>query len=77
MAETPNQAPRVVNVRTNGHAEDVPYVEGMTVQAAVRATNMRTRWTTKYFVNGTKTRSSHVVQSGDKVTLAPRARNGQ
>ena len=67
----------MVNVRTNGDAHDVPHVESMTVQAAVRAAGMRTRWSTKYFVNGEIVRSSRVLQPGDRVTLAPRARNGQ
>ncbi|TSC68933.1 MAG: hypothetical protein G01um101466_257 [Parcubacteria group bacterium Gr01-1014_66] len=76
MAETPKETPRVVNVRTNGHAEDVPYADGMTVQAAVQAAHVRTGWTTKYFVNNASVRSHHVLQAGDKVTLAPRAKNG-
>ena len=77
MAELPSvsNAP-MVNVRTNGDAHDVPHVEGMTVQAAVQAAGMRTRWGTKYFVNGQNVRSSHVLQPGDRVTLAPRAKNG-
>lgn len=76
MAEPTSNVPPVVNVRTNGHVEDVPYVGGMTVQAAVQATRIKTGWTTKYFVNGTSVRSSHILQAGDKVTLAPRAKNG-
>lgn len=76
MAET-SQAPTMVTVRTNGHVENVPHAEGMTARSAAQAANVRVRWTTKYFVNETHVRGSHLVQPGDKVTLAPRARNGR
>ena len=76
MAET-SQAPTMVTVRTNGHVENVSHAEGMTARSAAQAANARVGWTTKYFVNETHVRGSHVVQPGDKVTLAPRAKNGR
>ena len=74
MAET-SQA-FMVTVRTNGHVENVSHAQGMTARSAAQAANARVRWTTKYFVNETHVRGSHLVQPGDKVTLAPRAKNG-
>ncbi len=79
MAEAQKVSPQPrpeVSVRTNGSASPVGYVEGMTVQQAVVTAGMKTGWTTKYFVNGVKVRSSHVLHIGDSVTLAPRIRNG-
>lgn len=75
--EQANPQPRPqVSVRTNGDVNSVGYIEGMTAAAAVQAAGMRTGWTTKYFVNGLKVRSYHVLQAGDSVTLSPRIKNG-
>ena len=65
-----------ITVKTNGDRKYFPFQRGMTVETAVKAAGLKTRWRTKYFVNQKEVRSSEVLKDGDEVTVVPRKGNG-
>lgn len=50
--------------------------EGMTVQAALRAANIKVPWSAKLFVNDEVAAASTIVKADDVITVSPRPSNG-
>ena len=73
QTETTNQT---VTVRSNGTKKEVLWVSGMTVQQAIDTAHIRTKWNSKYFVDGQRTRGYQLVQPGQVITISPPIRNG-
>ena len=65
-----------VRITSNGTEKSVSYMENMTVAEAAQKAETRIPFRSKLFVNDQPAERSSILQPGDIVTIAPRARNG-
>ncbi|OGZ45954.1 MAG: hypothetical protein A3J54_03045 [Candidatus Ryanbacteria bacterium RIFCSPHIGHO2_02_FULL_45_13b] len=66
----------VVTVRSNGAKREVSWTDGMTVQQAITASGIRTKWTSKYYLDGQRVRGYQQVAVGGVITISPPIKNG-
>ena len=73
---TPEKATPSVRIISNGTEKSVSYMENMTIADAAREAEINIPFRSKLFVNDRPAERSSILQPGDIVTIAPRARNG-